>query len=128
MTMNKFSTAELTAMQEAQEAAMMDSGDLLMRFGTDRVDEYGMPVVEWTEEAVIDCGLDLRASEEMLNAEAHYYDARLRLPIDTDVDNVDRVRITKRFGVMLAEELTFEVIGEARRGPSGLVLDLKSLV
>jgi hypothetical protein len=124
--MTVFTAAELACMQAAAETVMMDTCDLLARDETDRKDEYGYPVAEWVEEySLLACGLDLRASRELLNAETPLYDARLRVPIDTDVSQVDRVRITHRFGEMLSEALLFELIGLPRRGPSGLLLELR---
>jgi len=127
MTMTSFSTLELTAMQETQDSAMMDLCDLLTLFQTDRVDEYGHPVMEWITREKVICGLDMRESGEVRNAEANLWDARLRLPINTLIGRVDRVVITQRFGVMLDTPLLYQVEGEAERGPSGLVLRLRNV-
>ena len=118
---------DLANMQAAQEIVMLDTCDLLIKFETDRADAYGAPVFEWITETTINCGLDLRASREMLNAEMHVYDARLRLPIDTEISRIDRVHITHRHGVLLADPIDFDLIGEPRRGPSGLLIDLRSV-
>lgn len=126
-SMSRFSLAELAAMQTAQEEAMQDYCELLIR--TERaVDEYGMPVEQWITGAALYCGLENTRSAEWRNAEPPDFDARLRLPIDTDITNVDRVRITERFGVMLDEPLLFALTGKTRRGPSGLVVELKVVV
>ena len=125
--MSKFSLAELAAMQETQDEAMQDYCELLIR--TERaVDEYGMPVEQWVTGAALDCGLENTRSSEWRNGEPPDFDARLRLPIDTDVSNVDRVRITERFGVMLETPILFALTGKTKRGPSGLVVDLKVVV
>jgi head-tail adaptor len=121
-----FSKAELAAMAATQKSAMMDTCTLLVR-STSGVDEYGLPIVSWVDGETLRCGLDMRASREMLNAEAHVYDARLRLPIDTRVSNVDRVRITDRFGELLHAPMYFDFIGEPRWGPSGIVIDLRTV-
>lgn len=126
--MTSFSAAELACMQTTQEAAMMDTCDLLVRDETDRADEYGMPVANWVIQATVACGLDMRPSQEARNAEAKLFDARLRLPIETDFSQVDRVRITHRFGVMLEAPLEYEIIGQAQRGPSGLRVELRGVV
>lgn len=115
-------------MQAAQEAGMMDTCDLLVRDETDRADEYGMPVANWIVQATVSCGLDMRPSQEARNAEAKLFDARLRIPIDTTFSQVDRVRITHRFGAMLEAPLEYEIIGQPQRGPSGLRLELRGLV
>jgi hypothetical protein len=122
-----FTAAELACMQAAAESVMMDVCELLTRFETDRVDDYGMPVVEWISLQGVACGLDMRSSGEVRNAEANLWDARLRLPIDMDVNRVDRVVITHRFGVLLAEPLLYQVDGEPLRGPSCLVIKLRSV-
>jgi head-tail adaptor len=125
--MRTFTTGELDRMQEAQEAAMMDICDLLIR-GEAGQDEYGQPVETWTVGSTFVCGLNNKASSEYRNAEAPVYDARLRLPIETDISNVDRVRITHRFGILLETPLEFQLTGETRRGPSGLLVDLRSVI
>lgn len=122
--MTSFSTNELATMQAAQESAMMDTCKLLTRV-TGFSDAYGYNAVMWIEGAATPCGLDLRASREVPNAEAHWYDAQLRLAISTPVNNIDRVKITHRHGVALAVPLEFDLTGETRRGASGLVLELK---
>jgi head-tail adaptor len=125
--MNSFSLAELAAMQDTQEEAMQDTCELLIR-GSKGQDEYGQPVEEWIFGAETECGLEMVRSSEYRNAEAAVFDARLRLPIDTDVSNIDRVYITHRFGVMLERPLAFDLVGNTRRGPSGLVVDLREAV
>lgn len=131
--MDAFSLVELAAMQAAQEAGMMDSGVLLAHVpgGTD---EYGIPVDTWVEGAVIACGYDGRRHIETGvpagtdATQVALTDGRLRLPIDTVFDNLDRFRLTERFGVMLASPILFEFVGEPRRGPSGLLIDVKLVV
>jgi len=113
-------------MQETQEEGMMDICDLLEHMETDRENKYGKPVEEWVTRSGLACGLDMRSSGEVRNAEAELWDARLRLPIDTEVSRVDRVVITHRFGVLLKEPMLFQFEGGALRGPSGLVLKLKN--
>lgn len=125
--MSKFSLAELSAMQSTQEDAMQDYCELLVR--TERaVDEYGMPVEQWVVGSALFCGLENTRSAEWRNGEPPDFDARLRLPIDTDISNVDRVRITERFGVLLEEPLLFALTGKTKRGPSGLVVELKVVI
>jgi hypothetical protein len=121
-----FTTTELARLQSTQESAMQDTCDLLIytQIGTDT---HGLPVEDYLISTTSECGLDLRASKELVNAEMHVYDARLRLPIDTVIGGIDRIRITHRFGVLLATPLEFDLLGETRRGPSGLVLNLRNV-
>ncbi len=105
----------------------MDVCELLEHVETDRQDEYGKPVEQWVARGGIACGLDLRSSGEVRNAEAGLWDARLRLPIDTEVSRVDRVVITHRFGVLLEEPMLFQAEGDTLKGPSGIILKLKNI-
>lgn len=113
-------------MQAAQESAMQDTCELL-KYTTTGTDSHGMPIEGYVVQGVSVCGLDLRASREMLNAEAHVYDARLRLPIETEISNVDRVRVTHRFGALQAAAIEFDLLGEERQGPSGLLVELRNV-
>jgi hypothetical protein len=123
------SDGELIALQATQEAAMPDECMLLRRVETG-TDAYGMPEVEWVASPPYPCGLADRASREVLaGTQVPLYDARLRLPLALDgaIDEADRVRITKRFGQALASPAEYEFIGLPRRGPSGLVADLRKV-
>lgn len=124
--MNEFSSTELDRMRDTQDAAMQDACDLLI-YGVTGMDSHGMPIEGYVLQATSACGLDLRASREMLNAEMHVYDARLRLPIGTVISNVDRVRVTHRFGEMQETPIEFDLIGEVRKGPSGLLVNLRNV-
>lgn len=119
-----FTSTELANMQSAQEAHMMDTCILVERIETGSVDSYGHPIFA-THETTTECGLDLRASKEVENAEARWYDARIRLPLDTEYTNIDHVIVTHRHGVAV-DNLRYMIVGDARRGPSGLVADLRS--
>jgi hypothetical protein len=105
---------------------MFDRCDLLVRDASE-TDPYGLPLVTWLDAGVSPCGLDIRASREMVNAEAHVYDARLRLPFGTQISNIDRVRITHRYGNLMATPLVYDLIGDVRQGPSGILVDLRSV-
>jgi len=120
-----FSTGELEALQGTQEGAMQDRCVLLTR-GSAGTDEHGQPIATWTERAATACGFGYPSPREAMGgAQVPATQGRVRLPLDTDVSNVDRVRLTHRFGAALSPTETFEVVGEPRRGPSGLALDLK---
>jgi hypothetical protein len=129
--MRAFTTDELSRMQSTQTAAMMDQCNLVRFFETNRVDEYGVPVIEWVSEPTL-CGLDMDPRPEW-NAPAGGGDATqveagvavLRLPLDTEVTNLDKVTITERFGVLLDVPLVYELSEPPRRGPSGLTVRLR---
>ena len=104
---------------------MMDTAVRLVYRETGK-DEYGMSIHEWAEDAELACGYDAKAIKEvMVGTQVVLTDARLRLPIGTVVDNRDRFRVTRRFGEILANPPTYEILGEPRQGPSGLLLDLR---
>lgn len=120
------SSADLSNMRTCQEAHMFDTCELLKK-STFGVDQYGMPYTSFVVVGMSVCGLNTTASREMLNAEAHMYDARLRLPLGTVIINVDQIRITHRFGEMLNTPIEYEILGSPVIGPSGMVLNLRSL-
>lgn len=104
---------------------MMDTAVRLVYRETGK-DEYGMAVFEWADDAELSCGYDAKAIKEvMVGTQVVLTDARLRLPIGTTLDNRDRFRVSKRFGEILADPPTYEILGEPRQGPSGLLLDLR---
>jgi len=93
------------------------------------VDEFNVPQQSWQTSAPLDCGLTLARSRELMpGTEVPIYDARLRLAHDTELTSFDRIRVTHRYGEHLLVPLEFEVVGEPRLGPSGLVLDLRTVM
>lgn len=120
--MNPFSTTELERLQATQDSAMQDECILLQYVAGSGDYGYGQPT--YTTGATVACGLNHKAREVMEDTQVVLTDAVLRLPIGTAVDNLDRVKITKRYGVAITPE-TYEVIGQPDRGPSGIVLNLR---
>jgi hypothetical protein len=124
-----FSTNELASMQATQEGAMLDTGRLLRRASTG-TDEYGYDRTDYDIVLTSCCGLKTLTSKEVMDGtQVVAVDAQLRLPLalDGELSGLDRWQITHRFGVELATPLTFEFIGGPMRGPSGLVLNLRSV-
>lgn len=99
----------------------------LLSYATIGTDSHGLPIEAYVTTGTSVCGLDLRSSREMINAEMHVYDARLRLPAGTDISGMDRVRITERYGETLETALEFDLLGEPLIGPSGLVCNLRNV-
>lgn len=119
-----FSPTELAAMQAVQEAHMMDMGtiDLYTDAGAD---EYGNPNPSWPAGVVTACGYEpVKPEEGMDNAQVPLFDARLRLPLSSVISSQDRFTLFQRHGVAITP-ITHEVIGEPKRGPSGLWCELK---
>ena len=121
------SASQRSRMQATFDASMPDTCHIVTRT-PGPVDDYGNPTVTWTEGTTdVACGLDMRNSYEVLaSTQVLVYDARLRLPIATVITNLDRIKITKRYGATLATALLYEVIGPPRQGPSGIVVDLRT--
>lgn len=131
--MRALTTTELSRMQGAQESAMMDQG-VILAYVAGAADEYGMPYPLWVEGVVTECGYDGQRRQETgvpagtPDTQVELTDGRLRLPIDTAINRLDRFRLTHRFGVLLETALTFEMMGEPRRGPSGLLVDVRRVI
>ncbi len=123
--MRALQTAELSSLQSAQESAMMDTCIIQAYSSAD--DDYGEPLASYTDGDAISCGLNNRGGREIQNGNMTILvtDATIRLPIGTEVEMQDRVKVTHRFGV--AAVSTYEVVGPVRRGPSGLQVDVKAV-
>jgi hypothetical protein len=120
-----FQTGELTRFRSAQEAAMMDTAVRLV-YREIAANEYGMAIKVWSEDEELACGYDATAIKQVMDgAQVILTDARLRLPNGTTLDNRDRFKVTKRFGEILDDPPTYEILGEPRQGPSGLLIDLR---
>lgn len=99
---------------------------LIMHFDGSEMDDYGHPQPAYSVCTETRCGFDPTASREvMADTAVVLTDARLRLPLDTEVDPKDRVKVTHRYGRELSSQPAYEIVGEPMAGPSGLVLDLK---
>ena len=130
--MDAFSSDELTRMQAAQVDGMMDTCTV-WRYMDGASDEYGMPNPTWVFGAICSCGYDGRRHVEAgvpggtPITQAALTDGRIRLPIDTQISLLDRIELTHRFGVMLDAGVMYELAGEPRRGPSGLLCDVRKV-
>lgn len=128
--MDAFDSSELALMQAAQEAGMMDTC-VVLKYVEGATDAYGMPLRTWVEGAMTVCGYDGRRHVEQGvpggtgGAQVALTDGRIRLPLETEISIVDRVRVTQRFGVLLETPVDYELSGEPRRGPSGLLVDVR---
>lgn len=122
--MSVFAPAELDLMRGAQEAAMPDT----CQIGHYRAfeDDYNAPRAEYQWGGYLSCGVEeLDPDEVQDEGEVVVIDAVVRLPIDTDIESRDRVRVTYRHGEMLDVARTFEVVGPPQRGLSGLVVNCR---
>ena len=121
-----FTANDLTAMREAQDGHMLDTGNV--QPVTLAFDSFGQQTETYSSDsASIVCGLDMRPGSERHGNEKIVieYDATVRLPISTSVNITDRFRVTKRFGETLATALVFDIVAPIQRGPSGIRLMLR---
>ena len=120
-----FSAADLTNMRATQDEHMMDT----CNFGTctQTADSYNQLVETFAYGADVVCGLDMRPGSERHGVDntVLVYDATIRLPIASAPDPKDRVKVTKRHGEALGEDLVYNIVGPIQRGPSGVRLLLK---
>jgi hypothetical protein len=123
---SEFSTSELAGMQQTQEDHMMDRCTV-DAYAAGATDDYGNPVPTWTPGAVTRCGYQpVKLADQMDLSKVPAFDATLRLPINTAIDPRDRITMTQRHGVAVTP-FTLEIVGEPKRGPSGLVLELRKV-
>lgn len=120
--MRALSTGELDRMRDVQDDAMGDE----CKIGTLSETVSGGHVSEsYTYGSAIACGFDASGNGEASDgSQAGITTAALRLPIDTVVSSASRVQVTKRNGATLASAEYFSVVGDPRRGPTCLTVDL----
>lgn len=123
-----FTDRELESLREDQEAHMLDTCKIQARIET--LDTFGQKVESWpTDGEETPCGLEMSPGTERHTAEGNViqYDATIRLPLYTVINSVDRVKITKRFGVRQEIPLIYEVLSPLQMGASGLRYALRRL-
>lgn len=122
-----FTSDELTEMQTAQEAHMMDVC-IIGVFSQTR-DDYKTPVDAWAFGVTeIPCGLEQETGSEELEPTKTVirWDATLRLPIAQTVSEHDVIKIIKRHGVAITP-IIYGIVSPIRRGPSGNRIRLKRI-
>ena len=122
--MRVLTSNELTRMQETQNGAMQDTCVILDYSSV--ANDWGNPTQSYTIRlSSIACGFEpVKTSETHGSGEVPLFDARLRLPINTTIEAIDRIRITHRYGSAVANK-DYAIVGPVKRGPSGLILNIK---
>lgn len=122
--------AERAAMQTTQESHMGDTCVIQSHSATQ--DAYGQESSTYTDGASIPCGfsyapMGVAPEIERPTGTVMTIDAMVRLRIEDgeDVSPTDRVKLTHRFGEALSTPQVYEVTGNPRVGPSGIVLQLQ---
>ena len=85
---------------------------------------YGQP--HYVAQPAISCGFKPASVREVMDSgQVAMTVAQLRLPVDTEVTALDRIRLTHRYGAALDDAEVYAIKG-IKRGPSGLVLELET--
>ena len=128
MTMSSFSSDVLARMQATQESAMQDECQL-WSYTEGSLDDYGRSSSDpYSLLTTTPCGYKPdNKGEAMGKGQVVLTAGELRLPvsIEDSLTQTARIKLTKRFGVALTTPLTFNIVGNPERGPSGLVLKLE---
>lgn len=122
-----FTANDLLQFREAQEGHMMDVCSFSVASGS--IGAYGQPIIAYASGGSSMCGFNPTASREVYQPDmvAIKTDGELRLPHDTILSTHDKITITSRFGSAPdggSASLVFGIVGEPRRGPTGLLVDL----
>lgn len=116
-------TDQIAQFQTIQASSLHDTCTL-RRHIANATDVYGMSTASYLETANVLCGFRVKKSTEVMgNAQVTDIVAELRLPIDTEIDGLDQVTMTKRYGEAITP-VTFKVDGTPIRGVSGSVIQL----
>jgi len=124
-----FSSDDIEFMRSSQEAHMMDRC-IIQTYSAGALNdhqEYDSPT--YTDSAPWPCGLDSRPGRlthgnDQTSIE---WDATLRLPVTTPLQETDRIQIIERFGRPV-DPITYEIAGPIQRGVSGIRIRLRKIV
>jgi head-tail adaptor len=118
-----------TLVQMRADEALSLHDKCIVQTCTETQDGYGQPVASYADGSEIACGFKATGGREVTRADGTILitDAAVRLPLSVTVSVKDRIKVTERHGSDLATALVFEVAALARRGASGLVIDLRAV-
>jgi len=88
------------------------------------------PTTGFTTGSAITCGFRYANSSDVRRPDLFplIVDAVIRLPWDTVVSELDRVKLTKRYGIALTTPEVYDLVGIPMLGPAGKVANLKEAV
>lgn len=126
--MTDVTTNDLARMRDDAESTMRDRCEV-GRWTSLGEDERGQEKFSFTYGAEIRCGFKPGGGsqgggqrEVMPGSETSMYEATFRLPVGTVIENVDRLKLTKRYGEALGKPEYFSVVGTPFLGPTALVV------
>lgn len=129
MGVRPFTPGELARMGRIQKSAMQDECQLLS-YDAGTANAFGLDAESYTLVQGWPCGFRPQARGESMNeAQVGEKLAEVRLPLEAEADlaTTTRLKLTKRYGQIQPEPLTFEIVGLPERGPSGLVLKVRQV-
>lgn len=120
-----FTARELEQMRKAQDSHMMDMC-YIQRYSAAYTS--GERIATYTDDATpTECGLDMNPGREdhRQDMTTVTWDATLRIPITTTIDQKDRIKIVERHGESLADPIVYRIESPIQRGSSGIRVRLK---
>jgi hypothetical protein len=120
--MRKFTDTELDRMRDTQEIAMQDLGYIQDYTPTE---DHGEELKAWTERSdPVNVGVHMKRTQMIREDEMDRLelDGVLRLPLGTEIDEFDRIRITQRFGQDITPVI-YAIVGVPLEGASGVQAD-----
>lgn len=121
--MRPLSTEEFTRMRDTQGDAMGDTCQIGVLTETTT---NGHTAESYSYGTGIACGFDARQDGESTDGtQTGITSATLRLPLSTAVLDTSRIRVTHRNGAALATAEDYSVMGDPRRGPTCLTVDVR---
>jgi len=117
------SATELARMRTAQADCMQDACQLGTQTAISTRTGPEPMSATWTWATAIACGVEQNPSGESGDgSESPIAQAAVRVPTSTTIANVQRVKVTKRYGETLTTPIIYGVVGEPERGPSAIVI------
>jgi head-tail adaptor len=119
------SAADLAIYRAAHIDAMHDTCYVLAHSTTRGA--TGEAVDVWTAGSAVVCGLEETNGTKRYRTEATELpiDATIRLALTVTVGAQDRIQLLTHYGETLSAPITYNVIGEPKRGPSAQVVDCR---
>lgn len=125
-----FSSAEMERMAAAQEAHMMDRCRIYP-FERWEKDSFGARKKVFGKPIESICGLKMTLDQKDAKKDRYRAveaDAELRLPLAVEIEPLDEIEVTHRFGTVHTESHRYEVLKFESRGVSGRRVLLKEVV
>jgi len=129
-----FTDGTIDQLRALHQTAMMDECELL-KYTPGGPDPYGMPEPDnYTYLAILPCsyrpirpGEALQGTDVPLLDALVSFDSTVEAVYDISLDDLDRIKITRLHGDLLAEPMVFEVVGALKRDNVAVIATLKKV-